>query len=141
MEGSSMDSQHRLGRARDAMVQQAIDLLAVPPGDDLQYLLGFSPHADERPCYLFLTTEAVVFLVPEVNAKQSASYIPDPLLTYSDADRPGRAVIEARKRFGSRRRVGVGGTMRADAVLPPQQQGRQGGVVPAPPGPAPPGLA
>ncbi|HEX4840984.1 MAG TPA: Xaa-Pro peptidase family protein [bacterium] len=126
-----MDSQHRLDRVRDAMVQQAIDLLAVPPGDDLQYLLDFSPHADERPCYLFLTTEALVFLVPEVNAKQSASYVSDPLLTYSDADGPGRAVIEARKRFGSRRRVGVGDTMRADAVLLLQQQWREAEFVPA----------
>src|SRR6267143_5648158 len=98
-----MDSQHRLDRVRDDMVQQAIDLLAVPPGDDLQYLLGFSPHPDERPCYLFLTTEAVVFLVPEVNAKQSASYVSDPLLTYVDAEGPGRVLTEARKRFGSRR--------------------------------------
>src|SRR3989442_11906182 len=130
MEGSSMDSQHRLDQARDAMVQQAIDLLAVPPGDDLQYLLGFSPHADERPCYLFLTTEAVVFLVPEVNAKQSASYIPDPLLTYSDADGPGRAVIEARKRFGSRRRVGPGHTSRARRRLLLQQPWGGGGVGP-----------
>src|SRR5712691_1936917 len=124
-----MDSQHRLDRVRDAMVQQAIDLLAIPPGDDLQYLLGFSPHPDERPCYLFLTTEALVFLVPEVNAKQSASYVSDPLLT--DADGPGRVVIEARKRFGSRRRVGVGDTMRADAVLLLQQQWREAEFVPA----------
>src|SRR5258708_12724967 len=94
-----MDSQHRLDRVRDAMVQQAIDLLAVPPGDDLQYLLGFSPHPDERPCYLFLTTEAVVFLVPEVNAKQSASYVSDPLLTYVDADRPGPILPQRPKPF------------------------------------------
>src|SRR6267143_896234 len=120
-----MDSQHRLDRVRDDMVQQAIDLLAVPPGDDLQYLLGFSPHPDERPCYLFLTTEAVVFLVPEVNAKQSASYVSDPLLTYVDAEGPGRVLTEARKRFGSRRRVGVGDTMRADAMLLLQQQWRE----------------
>jgi Xaa-Pro aminopeptidase len=126
-----MDSQHRLDRVRDAMVQQGIDLLAVPPGDDLQYLLGFSPHADERPCYLFLTTEAVAFLVPEVNAKQSASYISDPLLTYTDAEGPGRVVTEARKRFGSRRLVGVGDTMRADAALLLQQQWREAEFVPA----------
>src|SRR2546425_13199364 len=126
-----MDSQHRLDRVRDAMVQQAIDLLAVPPGDDLQYLLGFSPHPDERPCYLFLTTEAVVFLVPEVNAKQSGSYIPDPLLTYSAADGTRRAVIEARKRLRSRR-----GVRRADRLKtllngPRRRRGRGAGCVPA----------
>src|SRR6266849_737590 len=126
-----MDSQHRLDRVRDAMVQQTINLLAIPPGDDLQYLLDFSPHADELHCYLFLNTEAVVFLVPEVNAKQSDSSVSNPLLTYTDADGPGRAVIEARKRLGSRRRVGVSDTMRADAVLLLQQQWREAEFVPA----------
>src|SRR5260370_37484491 len=117
-----MDSQQRLDRVREAMVQQAIDLVAVPPGDDLQYLLGFSPHPDERPCYLFLTTEAVVFLVPELNAKQAASYVSDPLLTYVEAHGPVRVLTEVRKRCVARRRVGVGDTMRADAMLLLQQQ-------------------
>src|SRR3970282_1181199 len=36
----------RVEAARGQMVTEGIDLLAVPPGDDLLYLLGYTPHSD-----------------------------------------------------------------------------------------------
>ncbi len=126
-----MAAPQRLDRARQAMAQHNIDLLAVPPGDDLRYLASFSPLADERPCYLFVSSEAAVFLVPELNAQQAAAYIRDPMLTYADAQGPAQTLTEARQRFGARRRIGVGDTMRADALLLLQQQWREAEFVPA----------
>ncbi len=61
-----MDDRQRLQRAVTAMARHGLDLLAVPPGDDLLYLMGFSPLSDERPCYLFLTPETSLFVVPDV---------------------------------------------------------------------------
>jgi len=69
-----MDSQHRLDRVRDAMVQQRSTCWRFP-WRRLQYLLGFSPHPDERPCYLFLTNGGGSYSRSEVNAKQSASVV------------------------------------------------------------------
>ncbi|MBI3998185.1 MAG: aminopeptidase P family N-terminal domain-containing protein, partial [Armatimonadetes bacterium] len=61
----------RIARTRTRMQAAGVDLLALSPGDDLYYLLGYTPHPDERPCYLFLTPSDAVFLVPELNAGQA----------------------------------------------------------------------
>src|SRR3989454_4914160 len=113
------------------MAHHGIDMLAVPPGEDLRYLANFSTLADERPSYLFLTADAALFLVPELNAQQSRAHIQDPMLTYTDAEGPGKALAAARARLGSALRIRAGDTMRADALLLLQQQWRDGEFVPA----------
>lgn len=120
-----------MDRVRTAMAQQRIDLLAVPPGDDLRYLAGFTTLADERPSFLFVAPDASVFLVPELNAQQAQAHFGDPMLTYGDAEGPAKALAAARQRLGTRRRVGAGDTMRADALLLLQQQWRDAEFVPA----------
>src|SRR2546426_11778495 len=124
---------HRQGveNSRAAMAHHGIDMLAVPPGEDLRYLANFSTLADERPSYLFLTADAALFLVPELNAQQSRAHIQDPMLTYTDAEGPGKALAAARARLGSAHRIGAGDTMRADALLLLQHQWRDGEFVPA----------
>jgi len=113
------------------MARGGIDLLAIPPGDDLRYLAGFSTVADERPCYLFITADAALFLVPELNAQQASAHIHDPTMTYGDSEAPANALTAGRQRLGARRRIGVGDTMRADALLLLQQQWRDAQFVPA----------
>lgn len=113
----SMDYPARLDRVRAAMSREAVDLLAVPPGDDLKYLTGFTPLADERACYLFLAEGHGLFLVPELNANQSERHIRQPFVTYGDAQGPAQALDAAREKFSAPRRIAVGDTMRADAVL------------------------
>src|SRR3989304_5482515 len=75
----------RVEAARGPLGTEGIDLLAIPPGDDLLYLLGYTPHLDERPCYLFVGREEVLFLVPDLNAAAAAPHVPFPTLTYSHA--------------------------------------------------------
>jgi len=116
-----MDYADRMNRVREAMRGAGVDLLAVPPGDDLRWLTGFSPVADERACYLFLAERDGLFLVPELNAVQSEHHIRQPFVTYSDAAGPSRALAAAGKQFPSPRVIAVGDTMRADALLLLQQ--------------------
>src|SRR3989304_5232002 len=82
----------RVEAARGQMVTEGIDLLAIPPGDDLLYLLDYAPHLDERPCYLFVGREEVLFLVPDLNAAAPAPHGPLPTLPYSDAAGVGERV-------------------------------------------------
>lgn len=112
-----MDYVVRLERVRQAMAGSEVDLLAIPPGDDLKYLTGFTPLADERPCYLFLAEGRGLFLVPELNANQSERHIRQPFVTYGDAQGPAKALDAAREQFPAPRRIAAGDTMRADALL------------------------
>jgi Xaa-Pro aminopeptidase len=112
-----MDYTDRVNRVRDAMARAGIDLLAVPPGDDLRWLTGFSPVADERACYLFLGGHDGLFLVPVLNAAQSEGHVRQPFVTYSDAAGPATALAGAGRQFASPRTIAVGDTMRADALL------------------------
>ena len=112
-----MSHADRIARTRAQMKTAGVDLLSLPPGDDLFYLVGFSPHADERPCYLFLTQSDSVFVVPELNAGQARGRVDAPFLVYSDADGPSASLGQAHDRLGRADRVSVGDTMRADFML------------------------
>jgi Xaa-Pro aminopeptidase len=120
----------RVARVRAQMKAAGIDLLSLPPSDDLYYLAGFSPHADERPCYLFVSAGDSVFLVPEPNAGQSRAHIDVPFLTYTDAEGPAQALRQAHERLGPAARVSVGDTMRADFVLLLQERWAKSAFVP-----------
>ena len=126
-----MDYADRVNRVREAMQSAGIDLLAVPPGDDLRWLTGFSPVADERACYLFLAERDGLFLVPELNAVQSERHIREPFVTYGDATGPAKALASSAQQFPSPRLIAVGDTMRADALLLLQQTWRDAVYLPA----------
>jgi Xaa-Pro aminopeptidase len=115
-----MDFAGRLDRVRRLLGERGIDLLAVAPGDDLRYLLGYSPHADERPCYLLVAGGGAAFVVPSLNVAQAEQYVRVPIFAYTDAEGPARAIAAARSRLGgaaSPRALAVDDTMRADFVL------------------------
>ena len=112
-----MDFANRMAAAQRGMEKRGIDLLAIPPSDDLRYLTGFSPVADERSCYLFLSADAGLFLVPALNADQAERHIRHPFVVYSDAEGPSRSLNEAKRQLGTPRRIAAGDVMRADALL------------------------
>jgi Xaa-Pro aminopeptidase len=94
--------------------------MAVSPGDDFRYLLGFSPTPDERPCYLLAGAGGAALVVPDLNAQQVADRTGLPLFGYADADGPGAALDRAAAAAGvppTCRRLAVGDTMRADALF------------------------
>jgi Xaa-Pro aminopeptidase len=116
---TAVDYAGRLERVRGLMERQDIDLLAVAPGDDLRYLLGYSPHADERPCYFLIAGGGAAFVVPSLNAAQAERHVRVPAFSYTDAEGPAPALAAARSRLGERspRRLAVDDAMRADFVL------------------------
>jgi Xaa-Pro aminopeptidase len=120
----------RLARVRAQMQTAGVDLLGLPPGDDLLYLLGYTPHADERPCYLFLTANDAVLLVPELNAGQARTHVDVPFLTYTDAEGPSAALRGAHDRLGAAARISVGDAMRADCLLLLQERWAKSAFVP-----------
>jgi Xaa-Pro aminopeptidase len=108
----------RVERARKRMVECGVDLLAVPPSDDLRYLLGFSPTPDERACMLLVGRNEAIFLVPSLNAAQSREALPAlRFVEWADEVGPASALREAVEPFASARRTAVSATMRADFLL------------------------
>ncbi len=83
-----MSSGARIAQAQRLLAEQAIDLLAVSPGDDLVYLLGYSPTADERPWYLLLHRNSAAFVLPHLNAAQASQHVTLPTFVYTDAEGP-----------------------------------------------------
>jgi Xaa-Pro aminopeptidase len=120
----------RTARVRAQMNSAGVDLLSLPPGDDLYYLAGFSPHADERPCYLFLSATDSLFVVPELNAAQARAQLDVPFFTYTDAEGPGQVLKQSHGRFGGAGRICVGDTMRADFLLLLQERWAKSAFVP-----------
>ncbi len=120
----------RIARTRAQMTSAGVDLLSLPPGDDLYYLLGHTPHADERPCYLFLTAQDAIFLISEVNVGKAREHVDVPFLTYSDAEGPSAMLKQAHDRLVPAKRVSVGDTMRADWLLLLQERWAKSAFVP-----------
>jgi Xaa-Pro aminopeptidase len=114
-----MDYAARVRAARRRLTEEHVDLLALSPDDDMRYLLGFTPHPDERPCYLLVDAGGAAFVVPSLNAAEVTRRVTLPSFAYTDADGPARALAEAAKALGGRspRRLAVSDTMRADFVL------------------------
>jgi Xaa-Pro aminopeptidase len=110
----------RLEALAAAMTPAGVDLVAVAPSDNLFYLLGFSPIADERLCLLLLSERGAVFVVPALNAEQSASHLGDlEALSWADADGFERALAAGLARVAPEgaRRVAADPLMRADHLL------------------------
>ncbi len=76
--------------------------LAVVPGNDFRYLMGWSPLPDERLAVLWLTREHSVLLINGVNAEEAKAKLgPEvEVLRFDDADDPGLAVQRAIQHLG-----------------------------------------
>ncbi|MEZ4633149.1 MAG: Xaa-Pro peptidase family protein [Deinococcales bacterium] len=88
-------TQTRLASLKTLMKAEAIDLIALGPTAHMQWLLGFHPHADERPCLLLLTQESEAFLMPALNAEGSKAHSQIPFYTWSDEFGPESALKAA----------------------------------------------
>jgi Xaa-Pro aminopeptidase len=101
------------------MKETGADLVAIGPGSHMQWLLGFHPHADERPCLLLVGTEKETFLMPGLNAEGSREETDIEFHTWADADGPFVALAAALAAIGATdaKNVVLDETMRADFAL------------------------
>lgn len=111
-----LKTEERISALRALMGREGVDLVALGPGAHMQWLLGFVPHADERPCLLCVSASTAAILMPELNAEGSRRGTDLPFHEWSDADGPegafGRLVADLG--VGGTARIVLDETMRAD---------------------------
>lgn len=109
----------RLQALRQKMAADHIDLLVLGPDSHMRWLLGFAPHADERPCLLFVSAAASAFLMPSLNAEDVAARTDITLHRWSDGEGPSGALKAALDNAGpaAPTRVAIDETLRADHAL------------------------
>jgi Xaa-Pro aminopeptidase len=114
-----VDTQKRLAALRERMKAAGADLAAIGPGSHMQWLLGFHPHADERPCLLLVGLEKETCLMPVLNAEGSREETDIEFHTWADEEGPNAALANALAAIGSSRasNVVLDETMRADFAL------------------------
>jgi Xaa-Pro aminopeptidase len=114
-----IDTTKRLAALREKMRETETDLVAVGPGSHMDWLLGFHPHPDERPCLLLVGLEREAFLMPVLNAEGSRESTDISFHTWADDEGPQRALTEALMDIGASeaRKVVLDETMRADFAL------------------------
>lgn len=109
----------RLAALRKRMKATDTGLVAIGPGSHMDWLLGFHPHPDERPCLLLVAPEREAFLMPALNAEGSREFTDVEFFCWADDAGPTDALkgaldaIEAT----SPGRVALDETMRADFAL------------------------
>src|SRR6185312_12561882 len=113
------DTARRLTALRERMRETGTDLVALGPGSHMQWLVGFHPHADERPCLLLVGPEKEAFLMPALNAEESRGHTGIPFHAWADEDGADAALKAALADVGATgaKRVALDETMRADFVL------------------------
>jgi Xaa-Pro aminopeptidase len=114
-----VDTQQRLAQLRSKMRETGADLVAIGPGSHMDWLLGFHPHPDERPCLLLVGAEAETFLMPVLNAEGTRESTDIAFHTWSDEIGPDAALAEALAAVGATaaKKVVLDETMRADFAL------------------------
>ncbi len=110
-------TKERLLALQARMREMRVDLAALGPTANMRYLLGFTPHPDERLCLLLVGTDAVRMVVPGVNREQVAANTDVELVAWADADGPREALRQALSGWQLPRSLAVDGVMRADFLL------------------------
>ncbi len=81
----------RLSLLRDKMDSAGVELVALGPGPHMQWLLGYHPHPDERPCLLCISQSGAAMLMPSLNADGARDNTSLPFFNWADADGPDNA--------------------------------------------------
>lgn len=106
----------RLARLREQMAAENVDLVALAPGAHMEWLLGLSPHADERPLLFCVTAGGEGFLMPSLEADSLRQHTNLPFFEWADAEGPQaalEAVLDA-VGGGNARSIALDECMRAD---------------------------
>ena len=112
-------TEQRLEMLRGRMRATGTDLVALGPGTNTQWLLGFHTYPDERPAIVLVSQTDAGFLMPALNAEDTRAQTDMRLFEWQDADGPEGALVQALDFLGARgaRKVALDETMRADFAL------------------------
>lgn len=115
----SDQTEQRLAALRMRMKETGTGLVALAPGSHMDWVLGFHPHPDERPCLLLIAPEKEAFLMPALNAEGTREHTDIVFFDWSDDVGPVAALEEALEAIGASApdRVALDETMRADFAL------------------------
>jgi Xaa-Pro aminopeptidase len=88
-------TKNRLAAIRGRMARTGTGLVAIAPGSHMDWVLGFHPHPDERPCLLLIAPEQEAFLMPALNAEGSRAFTDIRFFNWADEVGPATALREA----------------------------------------------
>ncbi|MDB5526780.1 MAG: hypothetical protein JWM58_4543 [Rhizobium sp.] len=109
----------RLAALREKMTATETGLIAIGPGSHMDWVLGFHPHPDERPCLLLIAPAKEAILMPVLNAEGSREFTDIAFFNWADDVGPVEALSEALASIDAAApgRVALDETMRADFAL------------------------
>ncbi len=87
--------QNKIDSLRVRMKDNNVDLVVLGPGTHMNWLLGFNPYPDERPCMLLIGKEKEAFLMPSVNAEDARKRTDIEITSWKDEDGPDQALKDA----------------------------------------------
>jgi len=87
--------QNKLNSLKLRMKDNNVDLVVLGPGTHMNWLLGFNPYPDERPCMLLIGKEKEAFLMPSVNAEDARKRTDIAINSWNDENGPDQALKEA----------------------------------------------
>ncbi len=93
--------QHKINSVRARMKDNNVDLVALGPGTHMNWLIGFNPYPDERPCMLLIGKEKEAFLMPSVNEEGIRAKTDIPMHCWNDENGPDKALVDALEFTGS----------------------------------------
>lgn len=109
----------RLAALRAKMSETGSGLVALAPGSHMDWLIGYHPHPDERPCLLLIGPEKEAFLMPALNAEGTREHTDIAFHSWADDAGPADALSAALADVGAAApgKVVLDETMRADFAL------------------------
>lgn len=109
----------RLKALRQRMAETGTGLVAIAPGSHMDWVLGFHPHPDERPCLLLIGPKKEAFLMPALNAEGTREFTDIAFHNWADDEGPHAALRAALADIGAEAPglLALDETMRADFAL------------------------
>ena len=110
---------NKLENLRQLMKKNNVELLALGPGSHMNWLIGFNPFPDERPCLLSIGKNKEAFLMPSVNAEGVRDKSDISMICWNDEDGPEKALKDVLKYTDTScaRHIAIDETMRSHFAL------------------------
>ena len=111
--------QNKINSLKLRMKDNNVDLVVLGPGTHMNWLLGFNPYPDERPCMLLIGKEKEAFLMPSVNAEDAKKRTDRAINSWKDENGPDQALKEALLYIGesSAKHIAIDEAMRSHFAL------------------------